>query len=132
MEKLKKLIVQLFKFGIVGVIAFVIDYGFMVLFTEVFGIHYMISSTASFLISVIVNYILSMRYVFQRKDDLDRRAEFIIFVVLSAVGLGINELCMWIFTGKIGIAYYFSKIGATAVVMIWNFVSRKILLEKRD
>lgn len=132
MNKLKKLIVQLFKFGIVGVIAFVVDYGFMVLFTEVFGIHYMASSTISFLISVVVNYLLSMRYVFQRKEDLDRKAEFIIFVILSAVGLGVNELCMWLFTSKLGIAYYFSKIGATAIVMIWNFVSRKIFLEKHN
>lgn len=132
MNKLKKLIVQLFKFGIVGVIAFAVDYGFMVLFTEVFGIHYMASSTISFLISVVVNYLLSMRYVFQRKEDLDRKAEFIIFVILSAVGLGVNELCMWLFTSKLGIAYYFSKIGATAIVMIWNFVSRKIFLEKHN
>lgn len=132
MNKLKKLIIQLFKFGIVGVIAFVVDYGFMVLFTEVFGVHYMASSTASFLISVVVNYLLSMRYVFQRKEDLDRKAEFIIFVILSAVGLGVNELCMWLFTSKLGVAYYFSKIGATAIVMIWNFVSRKIFLEKHN
>ena len=53
---MKKLIEQIMKFGIVGVIAFVIDYGLMVLLTEVFGVNYLISATVSFIVSVTFNY----------------------------------------------------------------------------
>ncbi len=45
---MKKLIAQFMKFGIVGVIAFVIDYGVMIFLTEVFGVPYLISTTISF------------------------------------------------------------------------------------
>ena len=83
------------KFGVVGVIAFCIDYGILALLTEVFGVNYLVSATISFTVSVVFNYVASMRYVFTHKEGMSKRREFIIFVVLSVIGLGINNLCMW-------------------------------------
>ena len=126
---MKKLIAQFMKFGIVGVIAFVIDYGVMIFLTEVFGVPYLISTTISFVVSVIFNYFASMRFVFKRKDDMSRRREFIIFIVLSVCGLGINDLLMWLMVDSLYIDYRLSKIVVTVVVAVWNFVTRKIFLE---
>ena len=53
------------KFSVVGVIAFVIDYGLLALLTEVFGVNYLVSATISFTVSVIFNYLASMRYLCQ-------------------------------------------------------------------
>lgn len=129
---MKKLIAQFMKFGIVGVIAFVIDYGFMVLLTEVFGVPYLISTTVSFIISVIFNYFASMRFVFKRKDGMSRRREFIIFVVLSVIGLVINDVFMWLMVDFLFIDYRISKIVVTFIVAVWNFVTRKIFLEAKE
>lgn len=129
---MKKLISQFMKFGIVGVIAFVIDYGFMVLLTEVFGVPYLISTTVSFIISVIFNYFASMRFVFKRKDDMSRRREFIIFVVLSVIGLVINDVFMWLMVDFLFIDYRISKIVVTFIVAVWNFVTRKVFLEAKE
>ena len=129
---MKKLIAQFMKFGIVGVIAFVIDYGVMIFLTEVFGVPYLISTTISFVGSVIFNYFASMRFVFKRKDDMSRRREFIIFIVLSVCGLGINDLLMWLMVDSLYIDYRLSKIVVTVVVAVWNFVTRKIFLEAHD
>jgi len=126
---LKKLIAQVMKFGIVGVIAFIIDYGVLIFLTEVCGVYYLLSSMISFVVSVIFNYLASMKYVFSGKDGMSKQKEFIIFVILSVIGLGINQLGMWIMVDKLNIFYMFSKIFVTAVVMVWNFVSRKICLE---
>jgi len=129
---LKKLLAQFMKFGIVGVIAFVIDYGFMVLLTEVFSVPYLISTTVSFIISVVFNYFASMRFVFKRKDDMSRRREFIIFVVLSVIGLVINDVFMWLMVDFLFIDYRISKIVVTFIVAVWNFVTRKIFLEAKE
>lgn len=129
---MKKLIAQFAKFGLVGGIAFLIDYGIMVLLTEVFGVNYLISATISFTVSVIFNYLASMRYVFTHKEGLSRRREFVIFIVLSVIGLGLNDLCMWSFTGVLGISYLISKIIATAIVMVYNFITRKLFLDAGD
>ncbi len=126
-----ELIKQLIKFGFVGGICFVIDYGVMVLLTEVAGMEYLLSCGISFTVSVIANYLLSMKFVFERKDTLDRRVEFIIFVIMSVIGLGLTELLMWVFVDKANIHYMISKIVVTAIVMVYNFVTRKLFLEKK-
>lgn len=118
------------KFGIVGVIAFLIDYGLMVALTEFFGVPYLISNTISFTVSVVFNYVASMRYVFERRDDMSRHREFIIFVVLSIIGLILNDLFMWLFVSVWLIDYRIAKIIVTVLVAIWNFVTRKTFLEK--
>ncbi len=129
---MRKLIEQIMKFGVVGVIAFVIDYGLMVALTELAGVNYLISATISFIVSVTFNYFASMRYVFTHKEGMSRRREFFVFVVLSVIGLLINDALMWLGTDIAGISYLITKIFATAVVMVWNFVTRKIFLDAGD
>lgn len=129
---MRKLIEQIMKFGVVGVIAFVIDFGVMVFLTEVFGIDPVISATVSFIISVIFNYAASMRYVFSHREGMSRTREFVIFVMLSAIGLGINDMLIWAGTDLASFDYRLVKIFATAVVMVWNFVTRKIFLEGEE
>ena len=127
---MKNLILQIMKFGFVGVLCFAIDYGLMIFLTEVFGISYLISSGISFSVSVIVNYKLSLKFVFKTDENRNKIIEFIIFVVLSVIGLGINQVLMWICVDKLHIFYMISKIGVTAVVMVYNFITRKLILEK--
>lgn len=152
---MKKLIEQMLKFGVVGFVCFFIDYIIglitlnIVLAIGVFGadsfsIGSQIGSALGFTVSVIVNYILSFKFVFERKEDMNRKAEFIIFVILSIIGLGLNQLIIWICTVPIynnvawiqrllgyNLAYTAAKVIATAIVMVYNFITRKIFLEKK-
>ena len=66
-ESTKKLLLQIIKFGIVGVIATIIDYAFLIFFTEVCEINPVISTGLSFIISLIANYLLSMKFVLKQK-----------------------------------------------------------------
>lgn len=152
LEKNDKLIKQILKFGVVGGLSFVIDFIITLIVSTVmrklFGSS--VESAAAigglfgFCISLIFNYIMSMKFVFERKDDMDRKKEFIIFAVLSLIGLGINELILYFgvlifnnFMSGIVEAYpslvtAFVKIVATGIVMVYNFISRKMTLEKKD
>lgn len=129
---MKKLMEQIIKFGCVGFLCFFIDYGIMVLLTECFGVDPLLSSGVSFTVSVAVNYILSITFVFETDKEKNKVGEFLTFVFLSVIGLGINELCMWVTVRMLGIHYMISKVGATGVVMVYNFISRKIFIEKKD
>lgn len=129
---MKKLIEQIIKFGFVGFLCFFIDYGIMVFLTEIVGIIYLVSSGISFTVSVVVNYLLSVTFVFETDKNKNKIKEFIIFVFLGVIGLGINQACMWFGVEILGITYLIVKIGATAVVMVYNFISRKLVIEKKD
>ena len=131
MVKAKELIAQLFKFGIVGVIAFLIDYGILWCLTEYIGLWYLLSASISFIISVTFNYFASMKYVFVPREDMSERKQFLLFVGMSAIGLCINEAGMWLLVDLVGIYYMISKIGVTAVVMVYNFITRKLVLERK-
>ena len=128
-KKYRKIINQILKFGVVGGIAFLIDYGLLYFLTEYIHIYYLISSIISFTVSLIFNYILSIKWVFDVTKKQTYK-EVIIFVILSIIGLGINQLVMYIGVDKLSIHYMLIKLLATIIVMIWNFVTRKIFIEK--
>ncbi len=127
---MKKLIEQIVKFGAVGFLCFGIDYGLMIFLTEICGISYLVSSGISFSVSVMVNYILSLKFVFETDENHNKIVEFFIFMILSVIGLGINQVLMWICVDKMHVYYMISKIGVTGVVMVYNFITRKLILEK--
>ena len=85
-----KIIRQLFRFGIVGAICFLIDYSILYICTDIFKIYYLISSIISFSISTIFNYILSIKFVFTIKEDRNKNKDFINFIVFSVIGLILN------------------------------------------
>ena len=128
---MNKLLAQIAKFGIVGIIATVIDFAILIVLTELFGVDTVVSATISFTISVVFNYLASMRYVFKHRDGLSRQREFAIFLVLSIAGLIINDVMMWMGTEFTSVDYRIVKVVATFVVMIWNFVTRKVFLEEK-
>lgn len=129
---MKKLILQMVKFGAVGFLCFCIDYGIMLLLTELAGVNYLISCCISFSVSVIVNYLLSMHFVFAAKANMKKRIQFVIFVILSVIGLGLNQLFMWLFVDLVHIPYQIAKLAVTAIVMLFNFVTRKVFLEEKE
>ena len=129
MKRIKKLLVQFCKFGLVGTLCFCIDYGIMVLLTEATDLGYFLSSAISFTLSVVVNYILSMRFVFKGKDELNKFQEMAIFVALSIVGLALNQMIMWIAVEFFRVFYAVAKIFSTMLVTVYNFISRKLFLE---
>lgn len=126
---MEKLINQILKFGVVGGIAFIIDYSVLFICTEFFGIYYLISSLISFSVSTVFNYIASIKWVFDVNQKKSQKKNFILFIVFSVIGLGLNQLIMWFGVDMLHIYYMLVKIGATAIVMVFNFITRKMFLE---
>lgn len=133
--RMKKLIEQILKFGVVGIIATVIDFGVLYILSQPLGMDPVISAGISFCVSLVFNYVASMRYVFTHREDMSRSREFVIFLVLSLIGLAINEAIMAAGVAVLGnsaLAVMGTKVLATAIVMVWNFVSRKKWLDAGD
>lgn len=128
-KKQEKLLIQIFRFGIVGVVATVIDFIFLYIFKEVCNLNVVVANTLSFVISVMYNYWASLTFVFDVDESKSKSRNFIIFIICSVIGLGINDLIVWVVTEMLNIHYMISKLVATVVVMVFNFVTRKKFLE---
>ena len=153
---MKKLISQIIKFGFIGGLCFVIDFSITTLLAIPLRQNLpiataaMISGFFGFTISVLMNYKLSMRYVFTDSKISNKKHEFLIFLIISIIGLLINELILkitidfmlsqtndFVFiqesNGSIGNQItVFAKLIATFIVMIYNFITKKLFLEKKS
>ena len=150
---MNKLMEQIMKFGVVGVVCFLIDFVITMVVSTLLrngagmdtGTAALIGAFFGFTISVIINYLLSMKYVFTRKEDMDRRKEFVIFTILSLIGLGIHEVIIMVCIDVIyenwmwlnswlspTLATAGGKIFATGIVMVYNFITRKKFLEQKE
>ena len=128
-HRMKTLLAQLAKFGVVGVVATVIDFGVMNLLHYALHLDILIANTAGFTISLIFNYVASMKFVFEHRDDMSRKREFVIFVVLSIIGLLLNDGIVLALNKGLLLEANIAKVAATALVMIYNFVTRKVFLD---
>ena len=125
------MILQIIKFGIVGVVATFVDVGVLVVLKELLHIDVLVSSAISFCVSVAVNYILSMTFVFKSKNQ-NKLREIVIFVLLSVVGLCLNQLILWIGVTFTPVYYLIVKLFALVIVPVYNFITRKIFLESKE
>ena len=149
-EKRKALIAQILKFGLVGGTSFVRDFIITLIVSKLcrtMGMEVAAAATVGsvfgFCISLVYNYFMSMKFVFERRDDMNRGKEFTIFLVLSLIGMGINSAIMysgvWLAEKTLPAltqeypSYVTAvvKMFATGVVMVYNFISRNKTLEKK-
>lgn len=120
--------IQLFRYLFVGGFAFVVDYGLLYALTEWAGLYYLVSASISFLAGLGVNYLLSTGWIFKNSKMDNKVGEFIIFSIIGVIGLGLNSLLLYVFTDWAHIYYMISKLLTAALVMLWNFFARKIIL----
>ncbi|MFZ2555911.1 MAG: GtrA family protein [Minisyncoccia bacterium] len=118
---------EFIRYGVASLLALALDTGLLLLLTEVYGVSYLISGAVGFVAGMVAIYILSIRWVFDERA-LDPLKEFMLFAAIGLVGLGINELILFVFTGLVSVHYLLSKILSVALVFSWNFAARKYLL----
>ena len=126
-ERTDNIFLQFFRYIFVGGTAFVVDFFFLYFFSDICGIYYLISGVLSFIISVLVNYIMSTKWVFNQENIENKLVEFNLFIIISTIGLVFTEILLYVFTDIIGLYYLISKIIAAIIVLFWNFIARRIM-----
>ncbi len=126
--KSDKLTIHLVRSIFASNISFVLDFGMLVLLTEVIHLHYLISNAVAFMMGTSALFLLSIYWVFSRRRVSSKHLEYWIFILIGAAGVGFNEVLIWYFTEHLHRYYLFSKIYAGCIVFIWNFATRKYIL----
>ncbi len=73
---------------------------------------------------------MSVKWVFNVDNGKTQTQNLVFFITFSVIGLGLNQLLMWLGVDKIGINYMIVKLFATGVVMVFNYITRKWYFEK--
>ncbi|MCK4558475.1 MAG: GtrA family protein [Calditrichia bacterium] len=126
--KTNHLFVQLFRYFFAGGFAFIIDFCALFLLTEYLNLYYLLSAPLAFLLGLIINYLLSIKWVFDKRNINKKSVEFVIFALVGIVGLLLNQVFIWFFTEIINLYYMLSKIISSGIVFLWNFGMKKYLL----
>jgi len=119
---------EFFKYVIGGGSAYTIDFLLLIALTEVFGVPVLVSAAISFLIGLIIIYLLSIKWIFQNRIRKNTYQEFFIFSFIGIIGLFINETLIWASLLTENLHYTIAKIISAGLVFIWNFSARKLIL----
>lgn len=117
---------EIYRFGIAGVASFILEYFLLFALTEFLNIYYLSSSALAFIVSLIFNYWISVVYVFKKIKYRNVQTKFY-FLGIGLASLGINQLFMWVLVEKIGLYYMVAKIISTIIVMIFNYVLKRLV-----
>ena len=118
------------KYVFVGGCAFVADW--MTLFLlGLISVHYLLAAPVGFVVGLLVNFLLAKLIVFKGDAKVDKKTEFIIYTLIGVVGLLFTEGLMYAFTEWVKFHPLVSKVFAAGIVLIWNYVAKKLILYKK-
>ena len=137
-ERLKEII----RFAVAGGAGFVLEFALLILMKEKMGMDTLLAAGIAFVISVIVNYIVCVLWVFRGAKNQKKSGQLFFFLT-SAAGLAINEGLMLLFRVTWGEEtvlatvfghdvklYLVNKVIASAAVMVWNYITKKKILTR--
>ena len=132
---------EIIKFVFTGGICFLLEYAALILLKEWLHLPVVAATPVAFLISVVFNYLLCVKWVFDGAKEGSRKAQ-VGFVITSGIGFFLNWLLMWALTALLGEdallfalfgvqvkVYMLNKIIATGLVMVWNYFTKRYLLK---
>ena len=130
----KSLAGQFVRYLVTGGLAFVVDFGLFALCLYVLDWHYLLANLVGLVAGLVLNYAMSIVWVFtacKRTLEKQKAAEFVLFALVGIAGVGINQLLMYLMVDGFSLNEMLSKIVAAALVLMWNFGARKLLLFKK-
>ena len=93
--------------------------------------HYLIANLIGLIAGLVINYVISVKWVFadcKRNFGDAKKIEFSIFSVIGILGVGFNQLLMLLLVGYGNFNEMLSKIVAAGIVLVYNFLARKFIL----
>ena len=124
---MKGVVVQSFRYFWVALVGLAVDFGTLVLLTEVFAVNYLVSAACGFVLGLVLNFFLSEWFVFRDPKMTSRWLRFVAFAVIGLIGLALLTGLMWLQVDVFAWSYIVAKVLATVIVYAWNFLARRTM-----
>ena len=136
-------LMETLRFAVTGGVCFLVELVCLILLRDGCGLDTLIATPIAFLISVAVNYLLCVVWVFKGARDQGAAAKAG-FLITSVMGLLLNEGLMLLFRKLFGedhilltvfgftlTMYMLNKAMATLLVMVWNYFTKRAILQRK-
>ena len=114
------------KFCIVGFSGMIVDFGTTWLLKEKVKVNKYIANSTGFILAASSNYLFNRFWTFHSVNPRIV-SEYGSFILISLVGLAINNLIIFLLNEKMKLNFYLSKLFAIGVVTIWNFFMNYVI-----
>ena len=111
---------QFIKFCVVGGTGVVVDFRITFLFKEKLKLNKYIANSLGFMAAASTNHLLNRWWTF-RSHDPEVAQQYVQFVGISAIGLILNNIIIYLLNDKARLNFYLSKLIAIGLVTLWNF-----------
>jgi putative flippase GtrA len=105
-----------------------VDIGLFMLFAKGMDLPYLRVAAATFIVATMVNYLLSVRFVFVSGRRFRRRWEITLVYAVSVVGLALNQVILSACVEIVHFDLLYAKLSATAIVFFWNYLARRLFV----
>lgn len=112
---------RIVRYFFVGAVAAAVDIGLFAVLVHGFGFDYLAVGAVTFILATSVNYALSVRVVFRSGVRFSRRQEIALVFAVSALGLALNQLVLYVGVTRFALPPVLAKVMATAAVFFWNY-----------
>lgn len=122
----KMIVLKFMKFCFVGLSGMVIDFSITWMLKEKIRSNKYIANSIGFVLAASSNYMLNRFWTFQSKSN-HIATEYFSFIIISLIGLAINNLILYYLTDRQKLNFYFSKLIAIGTVTFWNFIMNYLI-----
>ena len=116
------------QYFLIGCVAATADIGVYSIAVKYLQINWFNAALLSFAIGITINYLLSVRYVFESEARFEKQTEVILVILVSGIGLILNQCILWGLIEIVNCEEVISKIISTGVIFFWNYGIRKLFI----
>ena len=113
-----------------GSCAAIVDLSIFFIFAKLSNFNYLFVSSVSFIITILVNYFLSIKFVFQTNIRFGTKSEVFLIYLISSVGIVLHLIILFLCIDQLFIEKMISKFIAITSVFIWNFTAKNYFVFK--
>jgi putative flippase GtrA len=114
-----QVVVQLVKFGIVGVSNTLLSLAVYTVLLKVFGVWYLAASAIGFAVGAVNGFLLNRKWTF--KEHVGDRSTPVKWGIVQTCGLGVDEVLLYVLVHDWHLDKLVAQVCATAVVTVTTF-----------